>query len=408
MPTRSRFFGISWSRWVLIATGFLVAVIVINQYFFCPQYNFTEPRPFTGKHWYNPYEDIDTLRRFKCNFHAHSRAWMGLTNGNGSEQEVWDRYASLNYDVHCISNYHCISRFNDTAQNYLSAYEHGYNIKKNHYLLLNYRQVSFRDYPLPQTAHNKQHLIALLQPAHDELLAINHPSLRHAFSERDLALLSGYQGMEVLRSRHTHSYREWDAALSAGKPAFLLANDDLHDVHDAGDIGLNCTFVFAPALTASDLVQALRTGRSYGLRIGGSGQETFEDKQRKARAGLPALKSLLLRGDSLTLELSEPASEIRFIGQGGIQRARHQGVSATYVLDTNDTYVRAHIIFPDSSVMLLNPVFRYNQEPLLRQLPSINPGKTWLMRICGVLLLIIYLAATVMLAYRLNIRQNKI
>lgn len=394
-------------RITLLGILTLVVYVAVNQYFLCPRYDFAAPAPFRGSRLYNPYEHLDSFRRYKCNFHAHSRAWLGLTNGNGTEAAVWNRYAALDYDVHCISNYHCISRYNKTDSNYLPAYEHGYNMKKSHYMLLNGSRVRFGDYVFPQTLHNKQRLIHCLAPADTALLCINHPSLLHAFTGSDLSRLGGYHCLEVLRGNHTHSYSEWDAALSAGRPVFLMASDDLHDIHNPREIGRNCTFVYAASVRAADIVTGLKAGRSYGMLVGTRPDETFEEKQMRLQRGLPGLHSVTVSGDSLFIKLTMPASEIRFIGQDGMLLATQKGNQAVYVIKNSDTYVRTHITFDDGTVMLLNPVFRFEEEPFRNPLPPVNRMETLLMQLTGMLLLTAY-AVVLYFLLRWSLRLGKI
>jgi hypothetical protein len=116
-----------------------------------PIYDFPEPQPFTGEHFYNPYKNIDSSAWFKGNFHAHANPYGILTDGRKNTSEaIFQRYDSLNYRSFSITNYMHIDTHNSNAANYIAAYEHGYSPIKYHQLVLGATQVSYFDYPLFQ------------------------------------------------------------------------------------------------------------------------------------------------------------------------------------------------------------------------------------------------------------------
>ena len=92
--------------------------LVISQFFFCTRFEFKQnPIAFQGKIIYNPYANINAANWEKCNFHAHGNAWNGLSNGSGSAADIHRVYDSLNYAVHCVSNYHLIDTVNAAQKN---------------------------------------------------------------------------------------------------------------------------------------------------------------------------------------------------------------------------------------------------------------------------------------------------
>jgi len=111
---------------------------------------------------------------------------------------------------------------------------------------------------------------------------------------------------------------------------------------------------------------ALRKGRSYVIR----GEHGHSDL---------SLKFLQIEGDTLRVELSKPA-EIRFIGQGGLERERMKGSAhASLLLRNSDTYIRVEAR-DDQSIMVLNPVIRYNGTSLPVKTAEINRVLTILYR----------------------------
>ena len=71
-------------------------------------FDFAETKPFSGTNIYNPYESLPA-QAYKANFHAHSKAWGGITHGSDTDQKVIDAYINKGYDLACLSNYHKIS-----------------------------------------------------------------------------------------------------------------------------------------------------------------------------------------------------------------------------------------------------------------------------------------------------------
>src|SRR5260370_28216129 len=153
--------------------------IIVSQYFFCPQFSFKASAPFSGKLLYNPYESIHINNWEKCNFHAHTRAWGGLTNGKGTAADIYHVYDSMNYAVHCVSNYEEIDRTFSNTPGFIPAYEHGYGMQKTHQLVLGSKKVYLNDYLFPQTLSNKQNIINCLSSDPDNVVIINPPANRN-------------------------------------------------------------------------------------------------------------------------------------------------------------------------------------------------------------------------------------
>jgi hypothetical protein len=379
-------------RGLLFAFGILIMYAVINQYFFCPRYSFPEPARFQGRHLFNPYADSDPVQWKRCNFHGHVHAWFGLTHGSGTAEDYHRVYDSLGYDVAAISDYEKINRYGEHRADFMPAYEHGYGIKKNHHGILGTYSVNYGDYVLPQTRHNKQHMLNCLQRNDSAFVILNHPVLRNGFSPEDLRFLTGYDAIEVLRSG-THSFPQWDSALSAGHRAFIAGNDDMHDSSRPNEVGRNCTWVNAPSANRTEILDALRAGNAYGMIIGAKQDESLKQKAERFKQGFPHLHSFVTVNDSIRLVLSRVATSIRFIGQGGIVMEEiQQSDSAAYFFKPEDTYIRTEAHFADGTSIFLNPVFRYDGLSLSSSYkPVVNGTDTLIFRTLGTLLLLIYL-----------------
>ncbi|GAB2797972.1 hypothetical protein GCM10027275_49340 [Rhabdobacter roseus] len=179
---------------LLFGVATLILMLVVSQYFFCPRFEFEARSPFAGPVLYNPYQSIDSTNWVKCNFHAHAKAWRGVPNGKGNASDIHRAYGSLNYGIHCVSNYQQIDTTNSADAGFIPAYEHGYNPAKTHQLVLGGNRVLWLDYLFPQTTENKQNVLNRLQDS-QPVIILNHPKIRDGYTEGDLQRLTGYDCM---------------------------------------------------------------------------------------------------------------------------------------------------------------------------------------------------------------------
>ncbi len=374
---------------VLIFLLSLLIWISVYQYFFCPRFIFEEPLPFQGQHLYNPYQNIDSSAWNLCNFHAHSSAWKGLTNGKGTAQDIWNVYDSLGYAVHLVSNYQKIDRAHEFATNFIPAYEHGFNINKAHYLVLG-ETVHWLDYLLPQIPSNKQWILNRLTEQKENLVIVNHPDLRNGITREDVKYLSGFHCMEIL-SPYSNSVAKWDSALSTGKPIFLVGSDDTHDIFDIASVGRYCTVVNASIPSRVNIVQALKTGNSYGMKIPEIPRERFGEKIIRFKNGLPRIKSYTVNNSTIELVLDRTAKEIIFYGQYGQELARiNSARKALYTIKDSDPYVRSEVTYSDGTMVYLNPIFRYGESPFKGSLAVIDQAKSKFLGTLGILILLVW------------------
>lgn len=357
---------------------FLVFIASL-QYLVSKWYIFPEPKPFSGKHWFNPYETLNG-EWYKSNFHAHSKTWLSLTNGAQTGDSVIAKYNALGYDVIGISDYHSINtwqNFDDPM--FIPVYEHGYNIKKSHRLAIGSRKVSFFDFPLIHTLHQKQYLIERLK-RNSPVVAIAHPEFFGGHNTEDFKYLSGYDCIEVL-NHYRISDKHWDSALSAGKIAWIIANDDSHNVSKKGETGVMWTMIHAEKAIARSILENLSSGKAYGVW----GSEGLNDNY---------IKKIKIDKDTLSILLGKEAKKITLIGQNGAEKAIfHQSDSIFYPLKVQDTYIRT-VVENEKSSMYLNPVFRYDgvSIPKNQFTCQVNRSKTWLIR-SGILFIYFFVLA---------------
>ena len=204
---------------------FIIALLLLTILLYsCTRfYRFEIPPPFAGSKIYNPYSNIETDSLYKANFHAHSEAWGGLTNGHNSPSELHAAYKAKGYRIASISNYHQLRPESD-----IRVYEHGFNIRKSHKLALFTPTVSYVDFPFYQTTSHKQTIIDLLKEQ-GALVGIAHPQFWESHDVAEFEVLDNYEFIEVL-NHYNISEKHWDRALSTGHAAWILADDDTHDI----------------------------------------------------------------------------------------------------------------------------------------------------------------------------------
>lgn len=370
--------SISKKRLLLIVFLSVLIWIVINQYLFCPSFSYPHPQPFSGSSFYNPYDSCNSDRWVKCNFHAHTNAWYGITNGRGTAKDVYHVYDSMNYAVHCVSDYQRINNVYASTPDYIPTYEHGYNAGKTHQLVLGSSEVEWLDYLLPQLLNNKQDVLNHLAGANN-IVIVNHPSSFHGYNASDFRYLTNYQCMEVLNP-YAISMDCWDTALSNGKPVFIVGNDDEHNIFSKNCVAKMCTWINVTSTNQKPVLNALRKGECYGMILG---------KDDKA---LPVLNYLKIMGDTIVVKMSETANHISFVGQNGkILKVINDSSSAFYIIKPGDHYVRTVIDYPFGRKILLNPVFRYNKTYNRTAFAQINLLQTSIKRISGLLIFVIWI-----------------
>lgn len=378
-------------RNLFIALLLLASVIVyvtVDQYLFCPVYSFSGVAPFSGDSIYNPYAAPSSNRWVKCNFHAHAHCWQGLTYGYGTPTDIHSVYTKLHYAIDAVSNYQNIDTTGNTLPGYISCYEHGYNILKTHQLVAGAGEVCWKDYLLPQTTSNKQDILNRISGTdRNGFIAINHPMVRNGYSAYDLIHLSKYNCLEVL-SPSCNSSALWDKTLSAGNPVFIIGNDDAHNVLDSNNAGKICTWVNVPAVTETNVIQAMKKGCSYAMTIG---KPLMQEERHGICDSMPVLNQFLLNKNTLTATFSLVANTIKVVGENGlILDSAMQTNTISYTLKKGDSYARVVATYAHGTQVLLNPVFRYQSLPLHQSLATINTMQTFLLRTAGSLLLLFW------------------
>lgn len=371
---------VAFMKWAALVVIGVPLGIAVAPYAMCPVYRFPAPAPFSGAAFYDPYANRPAGSQWRtANFHAHGRAWGGLTEGRQTDSAIVHHYYNdLGYDVAGVSDYQQIDRHR-TDSSFVPTYEHGVNALKTHLLGINARHVVWFDFPLPQSRSEKQYIIDRVG-AGASLVALAHPALRGGYSREDLSVLTHYQLFEVL-NHFVVSDSLWDVALSTGHAVWAIGSDDSHNIMDAGQTGAMWTEILSPSTRAADVVEALKAGRTYAVAGHGARSDAHPEQ-------------IAVNGDTLTVTCDIPVSRIDFIGQQGHLLSRAFGTkSASYVIQAGDPYVRTVIATPHT-IMFLNPIVRYDGHQVARPVAVLDVPRTWALRssILVTALMLIWLA----------------
>ncbi|HEY9115045.1 MAG TPA: hypothetical protein VIN10_10095 [Bacteroidales bacterium] len=363
-----------------LATLILVPIaILLSMYLFAPVYEFSEPVPFSGTKLYNPYQNMDYGFWRKYNFQVQSKAWGGVTSGSSNTNELIDSvYNALGFDYVATSDYMKINYHGDEKANFIPTYEHGYNWFKTHQVCIDAKKVLWVDFIFYQNLNMKQWIIDLLQK-NSQIVVLAHPTLRDGYALDDMKYLTNYNYIEVLNNMRT-SIEHWDVALSSGQMAWIMGNDDAHDVLNPNHVGRKFTMINSPSTTRHTIVQNLKSGKAYAVDFYPKMDVPLEERIERSR-DIPYLRDCDLSNDNLTIVMSEISDSIRFIGQNGkVLQTTANNRWASYKIKNEDTYVRAEIYYPEQTTIYLNPILRYEGDyPRSMKLAIVNESSTMAM-----------------------------
>lgn len=331
-------------------------------YLITPRYQFKVGQPFHGEYLYNPYQHMDADQWKQYNFHCHSHKHFGITNGRLSKEEDIDRiYQALGYDHYGISDYMLINPHGNDRYDYIPAYEHGYGFfKKTHQLCIGAENVVMMDYPFFQSLDMKQHMLSVLKQ-HTRFAVPAHASFTQGYKVNEMRYLSGYRLLEVGNPYGT-AFEHWDAALSSGHRVYGIGDDDTHNVLNSNEVAKYFTMINTSDLTADSVFNALDRGCAYTVEFHPHYNEPFEDKIEKMHTELFHLTRCELVGDTLFIETNAPSIQhIDFIGQDGkVLKHMEYCQQAWYVIQPEDSYVRAMLRVHNMTYFYLNPITRHN------------------------------------------------
>lgn len=351
--------SILFSLKLLIKVPLALITLLLTTYYYAPVFDFERGVPFEGAKFYNPYADLSS-QQIRGNFHAHARAWGGVTNGKTPAKEVVQLYVDLGYDLPGISNYNMLEDPMPNAPIHLPMYEHGLNVGFVHQIVVNPSEATLLDYPFYQNRSHRQATFNRLRED-DNLIMVAHPSSRAGYSYEDLAYLSGYELMEII-SVQAVGPDHWDATLSTGHPVWGIANDDCHDTTDY-DIGLCWNIIYVSDTSRASILNSLRQGKHFAVK-GWQAKDMNE------------LEYIRVTDEGLyTIKLVHPADSITLIADQGERVVIGTGVdSLSFQMEPQHTYLRAEVFesepWNDWTKMFFNPVIRSEDVSLSIPPPS--------------------------------------
>lgn len=330
-------------------------------YLITPRYQFKMGQPFHGEYLYNPYQNMDADQWKQYNFHCHSRKYLGLTNGRMSKETDIDRvYQALGYDHYGISDYMRINPHGSDRYDYIPAYEHGYGFfRKTHQLCIGAENVVMMDYPFFQSLDMKQHMLSVLQQ-HTRFAVPAHASFTQGYKVNEMRYLSGYRLLEVGNPYGT-AFEHWDAALSTGHRVYGIGDDDTHNVLNPNEVAKFFTMINTRDMKADSVFDALDRGCAYTVEFHPHYNEPFDSKVENMHTELFHLTRCELVGDTLFIETNAPSIQmIDFIGQDGkVLKHMEYCQQAWYVIQPEDSYVRAMLRVHNMTYFYLNPITRH-------------------------------------------------
>ena len=344
-----------------IVSLLMVALLAIVITSFSLVYNFQKPTPFSGNDIFNPYRNLDTAHCWKrANFHTHTRVDGLLNECNYTPEQTLEFYDQLGYDIVTFSNHNALTSHPTDSSLQVNLYEHGYNLCKFHKLVFGSSRVWHFDNLLPIFTSQKQFQIEQLKQQGD-IIVLNHPLRTNSLSNNQLEKIGGYNIIELDSGKSTeNSY--WDAALSAGRYSFGIANDDLHHPDRTRAIAIRCNLLCTPTAEYNDIRTTLLDGCYYSMRVPDYGDGDWEQKREQNRH-LPYIRNIGLNDNNIFITLSEAADSIKVTGQGHRTLAvAYNTDSLGYAMAPTESYGRFTAYFADGEVIYSNPFARYDSN----------------------------------------------
>lgn len=361
-----------WYRFIfrlVLAIPVVIALFLGIFYLAAPYFQFSEPEPFNGQRFYNPYQDISGQTNCSLNLSFNARHFVEMAfKGNYHINIKGADTLQTQHNRLEVNNFQILQPYVDRSGVKLSIYRHGIGWHSGQQLCIGAHSVVWTDYPFSSQLRHKQNLLRKLNRT-SELVAITDPI--PSFSHDDLINLSGYQLIELSQSSEA-LLACWDTALSHGRDVhLLLSNFGGEDVNDSTKTLFSIQWLNSET-TVANLLHALKRGSFYNL------ERPFFALSRE----LPYVQSALMKTDTFSLRVWPKAQQIRFIGQNGklLQQATNT-YSSDYRFRDHDTYLRAEIDFEDGSIIFLNPVVRTQGESLpVQSTATFDIDRTALMR----------------------------
>lgn len=342
-----------------VASLLLIAMLAMVVTGISLVYRFHKLTAFEGPDIFNPYRNFKKEAPWKrANFHTHTKVDGIFNECDHTPEQVYQALKQFNYDIVTFSNHNQITNHPFDPKLQVNLYEHGYNLLKYHKLVFGSDKVNLFDNLLPIFTFQKQFQLDYLRDNSD-IVVLNHPLRTTALSISQMQRLSGYQIIELDSGKSTEN-GYWDAALSAGRYSFALANDDLHYPDRSRAIAVRCNFLQTQSESYQDIKNTLLDGCYYSMRIPDYGNGEWSTKIEKNKT-IPYVKNIGLKDGAVYIALSQRADSIKVTGQNCATLSLAVATdSLGYKMLPTDSYSRFTAYFPEGEVIYSNPFARYD------------------------------------------------
>ena len=391
------------ATWRIVVSILFVAILAIAATSFSAIYKFSPATPFAGEDIFNPYSTFDPRIEWKrTSLHTHTRVEGILNECDFTAEETFNKYLDYGYDIVGISNHNKITPHPDYKQD-IGIYEHGYNLRNFHKLVIGTERVNRFDALYPISASQAQYQLDMLA-SECSVLQLNHPSRSALLDSARLTKIGGYDIMELSGFNAYLENKHWDWALSAGRYSFALLNDDLHYPDRSNKFALRCSYLGAKEATSEEIVSTLKSGCFYSVRVPDYGNGDWTTKLEKNQS-IPTIKNIGVKEDVIYMKLSETPEQIRVIGENHTLLARVvESDTISYRMRACDPYARIVASYPDSLIIMTNAFARYDKatmaSPADREFHTKNTLATVLYNIVVVVVIVSILAIYISIVRR--------
>jgi len=318
--------------------------------------------PPAGAEWINPYAGSEG-EWLLANLHCHSSRYEGTLSANALAAE----YRRRGYDVLAIQDHQLITDVTEVPLGLLilRGYEHGANISKVHFGVLEPTDYHWDWLPLRQTESQLRWISALLSHGAG-FLQLNHPACRYPSPITADAVI-GMPGLDALELTGSWGCSNpdfgalalWDDLWSRGRRLWVTGSDDSHA---PPTIGTASTLVYARRDKASVLA-ALRSGRTIAVHR--TPQETHLSPEY-----------VTWNDSGLTIAFALPADRIAVLGPGREIFAQAFDVNRLSVpRKTLEMLLYFRIEYQRAGARYyLNPLYRGQSSPLRAGAPRQKHG----------------------------------
>lgn len=397
------FIKIIKSCWRVFLSLIFVILLAIAATSFSTIYNFTPIAPFSGADIFNPYADFDPNIEWKrTSLHTHTRVDGPLNECAFTAEETVSKYRDFGYDIVGISNHNEITPHPDSKQD-IGIYEHGYNLRNFHKLVIGTERVNRFDALYPISASQAQYQLDMLA-TECRILQLNHPSRSALLDSARLTKIGGYDIMELSGFNAYLENKHWDWALSAGRYSFALLNDDLHYPDRSNKFALRCSYLNAKECSSEEIISTLKSGCFYSVRVPDYGNGNWAVKLENNR-DIPTIENIGVEEDVIYMKLSKIPEQIRVIGENHTLLTRVvDSDTISYRMRACDPYARIVVSYPDSLIIMTNAFARYDKammaSPADREFHKTNILATVLYNIVVVAVIAIILAIYIKIVRR--------